>query len=442
MKPRHSLRFRILAAFVTAGIVLGPLLVGGLLAAAYQLEERAVARALSARLEQVVAAPERFDLRASPQRPGVLVYGRLPPAMLPEGVAGWEQGLYELGQGGSAEYQGPLRVDAVARLSQRRSWALAVARRDGQTFVVADDLTTLEYRESLTLWLVAGGSVLALYVSLWLGYYFSRRLIEPLRRLALSVGEGKRVLRGVSIESDDYPPDEVGELACAFADYQRRMVEALERERAFSADASHELRNPLAVIGSSLEIAERDPGLAEPTRRALARANAATREITDTVGALLVLAREASGDIPHAPVEVEPVLAPLVGRLAADAGIPVDWEVIARATLAAPEVAIRAVAENLIRNAVQHTRNGYVRVRLYRDRLSVEDSGVGIPAEEIERIRLRGVRGSNTLSRGSGLGLSIAERLCRRFGWRIDIDSTVGVGTRVVWRFAEASAPG
>ncbi|MCS4502767.1 HAMP domain-containing histidine kinase [Arhodomonas aquaeolei] len=434
--PRHSLRFRILAAFVIAGIVLGPLLVGTLLIAAYHLEERAVARILTGRLEEIMIAPDRFNLTSAPNRPDVRVYGRVAPATLPEAIGGWRPGLYEIEHDGPAEYEGPLEADAIARLPERRSWALAVAHRDGQTFVVAEDLTTLEYRESLTIWLVAGGTVLALYIALWLGYFLSRRLIEPLRRLALSVGIGERATDGVTVAPEDYPGDEVGELATAFAGYQQRMVDALERERAFSADASHELRNPLAVIGSSLEIAERDPGLSEATRRALARATSATREITDTVGALLVLAREGPGEVPHAPVGVAPLVAPLVERLAAGAGVPVDWETAAEPVLAAPEVAIRAVAENLIRNAVQHTREGRVRITLYDDRLSVVDSGVGIPVEEIERIRQRGVRGSNSLSNGSGLGLSIADRLCRRFGWRIEIDSTVGEGTRAVWHFA------
>ena len=87
---------------------------------------------------------------------------------------------------------------------------------------------------------------------------------------------------------------------------------------------------------------------------------------------------------------------------------------------------VDAIAGNLIRNAQQHSLGRTVQVSLEADRLVVKDDGVGLPSGAAGRAP----------TAGSGLGLSLVQRLCARFGWTLRIESAPGEGTRVEWRFA------
>ncbi|WP_440995857.1 sensor histidine kinase [Arhodomonas sp. SL1] len=439
MGPR-SLRARILTAFALAGLVLGPLVVGVLLLAAYELEEQAVGSILSQRLERIMAegaAPVTGDGEAAP---GLRLFGPVGAEALPEDVDRWRPGLYEIepdGESVAVEYQGTLGTDPLFSLPRQPSLALAIDRSDGVTYVLAEDLTALEVRESLTIWLVVAAAALAMYLSLWIGYYLSRRLIDPLRRLAAAVGPA-RAGAGPAVDPADYPDDEVGELAVALADYQRRTYEALERERGFSADVAHELRNPLAVIRSSLELLQEAHRLAGPQRRALERADAATGEMGETLSVLLLLARE-SPAADDTPVALGPLVGAAVERLRRESDVAIHYSAKAEPLLMAPEAALRSVVENVLANALQSTPEGEVRVLLDSGRLVVADTGIGIPAADLQRIRGRGEQGSNSPRVGSGLGLSIVDRLCRLFGWELEIHSSEGRGTTVTWRFTPAS---
>ena len=93
------------------------------------------------------------------------------------------------------------------------------------------------------------------------------------------------------------------------------------------------------------------------------------------------------------------------------------------------------IADNLVRNALQNTPAGQVKVSLMTDRMVVQDTGIGIPASEIEAVRRNGIRGSNASGSGSGLGLALVDRLCQTFGWRFEIQSQINEGTTATWYF-------
>ncbi|MEZ5502629.1 MAG: ATP-binding protein, partial [Halioglobus sp.] len=78
----------------------------------------------------------------------------------------------------------------------------------------------------------------------------------------------------------------------------------------------------------------------------------------------------------------------------------------------------------------------HVDVCLYEHCLVVQDTGIGIPPDELGIVRNNGVRGSNALGAGTGLGLALVDRLCRKFGWELDISSALDQGTTVTWTFS------
>ncbi len=409
---RHSLRFRILVAFAVTGAVLGPLLASTLLWATYEWEERAVARMATERLRQVMAEPEQFGLRELAQVPGVRVLSNFSTALFPSEMLRLPDGIHEYETAGG---------DA---------WFIALGSAPSGRYAVVEDISALEKRERLTAVVVAGGTALAMYLALWMGMSLSRRLLAPLVQLAERVADTSPAGARQPL-APDFAADEVGTLAAALDRHASRMHEALRREREFSADVSHELRTPLTVIQNAAELITEDAQASERTRRAAQRMRAAAEHMNETVTVLLTLVREERPASPDEMVSVADCVETLLReRLvpAAAGGPEMHWRLRARPEVQAPRAVVDAIAANLIRNAQQHSMGRHVQVSLERDRLVVKDDGIGMRAEQRPP----------AATAGSGLGLSLVQRLCARFGWSLHIDSRPGEGTQVEWRFSAA----
>jgi signal transduction histidine kinase len=415
MRGRNSLRSRILFAFVITGAVLGPLLATALLWLTYELEERAVAKIASTRLEEVIARPDDFALKEA--APGVRVLSNFSTSAFPAVMFSLPDGVHE--------YE-----------TDKDAWFVALRTTASGRYAVVEDITALERRERLTLLTVAAGTVLAILLAWGLGAHLSRRLVAPLEELTERVA-GADPLDDPAPQAQRFPDREVATLAAALDVYASRMRQALQREREFSADVSHELRNPLAVMQNAGELIEDDPSASDLTRRAAGRIREAAQHMTDTVTVLLTLVRERRAPLPEEGVSVAECLQALRERLPSTPadGPQLQWHSRAEPMVRAPRAVVEAVAGNLIRNAQEHSVGRRIEVRLEDDRLVVEDDGVGIAPEELTRIEARDARGARESNPGRGVGLSLVQRLCVRFDWALHIESRPGEGTRVEWRF-------
>ncbi|MDJ0383422.1 HAMP domain-containing sensor histidine kinase [Streptomyces sp. G-G2] len=237
--------------------------------------------------------------------------------------------------------------------------------------------------------------------------------------------------------------DEIARLARTVNDTLDRLERSDARQRQFTADASHELRNPLAAVRSRLEVA-----LERPDRESVAAALADTERLQRIAADLLLLARLDGRPAPRAePVDLALLAAedaarrraPRV-RLRLEAGAPVP-------AAGDPARLERALA-NLVDNALRHAR-GEVVVRAYaRDGwnvLEVEDDGPGIPAADRDRVFERFVRldaDRGRASGGTGLGLAIAREIARSHGGGLTAEPPAGPGpgARLVLRLPGLSA--
>jgi signal transduction histidine kinase len=90
-----------------------------------------------------------------------------------------------------------------------------------------------------------------------------------------------------------------------------------------------------------------------------------------------------------------------------------------RVSVIAPESVVAVTVGNLIGNAMRYTSEGEVLITIGNGRVRVEDTGPGIPDEDLERVFERHYRGQNITGKGAGLGLAIVKRLCELYGWSI-----------------------
>jgi signal transduction histidine kinase len=305
--------------------------------------------------------------------------------------------------------------------------------------------------------LVPLGLVLsALYVAAWLAYRAARRAVSPVERLAREV----RRLDPERPDADAFalerlpgiPDSEVVDLADALGSLARRVNEFLERERNFTRDASHELRSPLTVIRLAADMLLSEQELDRPVRNSVHRIKRAANDMEELTEAFLLLARESERGLTTDWVCVNDVVSEEVGRvrlLVGERTLQVHFVEECRMEIEASDKVLSVLLGNLLRNAVNYTDRGEVLARIGRGHVEIRDSGAGIPRDEVDKVFSPFYRSATTephtgaishpRSRGGhGVGLTIVKRLSERFSWPVRIDSTPGVGTRVVVEFPGA----
>jgi heavy metal sensor kinase len=316
-----------------------------------------------------------------------------------------------------------------------RVLARPVATDDGSVLVVVGE--TLESRDeavaSLTRLLLVAGPI-ALVLASVLGYALAAaalRPVEAMRRDADAVS-GARVGARLPVPE---AADELRRLGQTLNAMLERIDGALQRERAFVADASHELRSPLSILRAEIELALSGDRSATELRDALVSAGEETDRLTRLAEDLLVLARAEDGRLAlHAETLpalglLEDVVRPFAARAAAQGrtiGVVADDGV----TITGDRLRIEQALRNLVDNALRHG-GGAVTVRAASRPdgvdLEVADQGPGFEAAFAGRAFDRFSRADAARGRGgAGLGLAIVRAVARAHGGDAVLDLAAG----------------
>ena len=274
------------------------------------------------------------------------------------------------------------------------------------------------------------------------GYWLAGRALEPIKQLRAALGAiGPHDLSGrLAIRADN---GEIARLAEAINELLERVATASRRERRFIADAAHELRTPLAVLRTGLEVALGRDRAAAAYAGALRAALEATIGLCAMADDLLELARldSAAGAPVRGPVELGKLAGEVVATLTPLAGarrLTCATEPGAAAiVVAADRDQLRRVIVNLLDNAVKFTPDdGAIAVGVTRrgDRavLIVSDDGVGIPESELPRVFDRFYRGRARPAAGGGLGLSLCREIVNHHGGELTAANNPAGGARFV----------
>jgi signal transduction histidine kinase len=261
--------------------------------------------------------------------------------------------------------------------------------------------------------------------------------VEQIRREVASITAAQLHRRVPDPPGDD----EIGRLARTMNEMLNRLEHAQDRQRRFVADASHELRTPVASIRQHAEVA-----LAHPERssvRSLAETVLAeVLRMQRLVSDLLVLAAsdERSALLRRRPVDLDDLVFAVAGDLRASSTLRVDTTAVSAGRVTGDGPALRRVLTNLVDNAARHTRNS-VRFALTTVEdtviLIVDDDGPGIPESDRQRVLERFVRIDTARARnagGSGLGLAIVAEIVHAHRGAIQIGESPLGGTRITVR--------
>lgn len=301
-------------------------------------------------------------------------------------------------------------------------------QKDGQQYLLTyllDDNMTLEnypvlaifeHFEDIFLNTLMIAVILSFGIAILFSYVSSHQITKPLLSLKQAVETDNESLSGLL-----QLPSEVGVLARAIDDKNQKLANYLLREQLFTGDVSHELRTPLTIIIGAAEVLESQLPLDSRQREFTRRIHHTATETSKIITALLLLSRapeqlDAPNTLINAVIEDE------VERLHYLIDYkPVICSIVAGhryATLVRPELLKMAVG-NLIKNAFQYTESGQVTITIDEHYITVEDTGIGIPESMMPYLFERFERGTVDGIEGSGLGLSIVQRIMIHLGWQL-----------------------
>jgi heavy metal sensor kinase len=347
----------------------------------------------------------------------------------------------------------PVALESVAgdlRLRQRGQLREALKRGPQATIILVGKPIARELNEQSSFgWRLAGSGCLALAAGLAGGWVISRGIVRPIARISDTAAAISATNLSGRIESAHLDSELTG-LARVLNDMFSRLQDEFSRQTRFTADASHELRTPVALLHSQIELALKRRRTPEEYREALETCLRASTRLRSLLDGLITLARADAGKLALAfqPVDLVALADEVTARHRGDSD---HAHVALLTTLPGAPVEVKGdptslarMLDNLLTNAIRHTPDGgRIEISLTADQqqaiLAVADSGCGIPEPDLPHIFERFYRVDKARSRssgGSGLGLAICQSIVEAHSGTIHCSSKLGQGTTFVVRLA------
>jgi len=290
-----------------------------------------------------------------------------------------------------------------------------------------------------------------IYIAAWWVFRESNHLLSPIVWLANKFDRFDPAHPNASLEDlSDIPGDvdwEVNKLVTSLGSYSRRIQQFVERERAFTRDASHEFRTPLTVIKMATDLLLAEQELDDYSKKYVTRIKGSARDMEELIDAFLILARETDKEFE----DEHTVIAEVVEREIKAAAIYLDGKPISVEVdeqyplqLHTARKVVAIILGNLIRNAIIYTDEGTVSIIIREYSVVIADTGVGMTEEQTKKIfqpYYRVKQGDKSTRKGYGVGLTIVKRLSSRFNWTVNVASEEGVGTQFEVIFDEIEQP-
>jgi heavy metal sensor kinase len=324
----------------------------------------------------------------------------------------------------------------------RRVYAVALSSGNSpdQTLIVSRSIAEMIDAQMRTLFILVPVSVALLLIGGVLTYWLAGRALRPVRTIAgmaRSISEHD-LHRRVEIK---VPPDELGELVDTFNSMLGRLEAGFTSMSTFTANASHELRAPLALMRAEVDGALSRSRNPDEYKRVLESLQHEVEHLSRLSDQLLILARADAGALVPAkePIDVADFLHETAARweeVAKKQGSHLEVVAPSHGRMEADPALLRRVVDNLVDNAVRHNAAGAdVELRGYRDNggwnVEVADQGPGIPAGHRAKLFTRFARADSARSPedgGAGLGLALSAAIAQAHGGTLELVENASPG--------------
>ncbi|WP_291907181.1 HAMP domain-containing sensor histidine kinase [Chitinophaga sp. CB10] len=282
----------------------------------------------------------------------------------------------------------------------------------------------------------------AILVLVAVGYFFARKMVRPIDKLVTevdSINANNLQDRQVAVQGKD----EIAVLAANFNTMLQRLSESFDLQKSFVSNASHELRTPLASIISQLQVTLSKERSAHEYQEILQSVLEDAESLTDLTNGLLQLAQSEmkSQEFVFSDVRIDELLmemANLVRLKQRESRIEIQFNKVPDndllVTCFGNESLLKVLFINLVDNACKFSKDNtaHVTIDFFTQYITVQvkDNGIGIPADDLQKIFEPFYRGSNAQkTRGHGLGLSICKKIVQIHKGHLTVTSTPGHGS-------------
>ncbi|MBN1191983.1 MAG: HAMP domain-containing histidine kinase [Dehalococcoidales bacterium] len=285
------------------------------------------------------------------------------------------------------------------------------------------------------------GVIVIIFIGAVGGYFLSRFMLKPVDRVSLLAS---RISYSNLRERLNYsgPNDEVKRLADTFDDMLSRLETAVESQKQFIQDASHELRTPIATAITNIEVLEmNEKATIADYQKLMGILKLSLERMNNISNSLQLLSEDAVSCSKWSRVDIPSLIFEVVNESAAEASacnVSLKWLVPEESlTVKGDASSLKRAFFNLVNNAIKYNRSGgLVTVMAYstENRLIIEvaDTGIGIDGNDLPKVFDRFYRVDKSRSRergGSGLGLSIVRKIVLEHGGEVTAESTPGQGS-------------
>ena len=273
--------------------------------------------------------------------------------------------------------------------------------------------------------------------------FMARRALKPISRIidtAREIGQGQELSKRIPVLKIK---DELGQLALTFNEMMNRLENSFAQMRQFSSDASHELRTPLTVLKGQNELILSKQRKPEEYQEVISSNLEEINYMSKVLEDLFVLSKsdENQVNIDYKPVDLRALVEEVCKHaeiLAEEKNIKIIIAFLEPIEIKGDEVRLRQMVWNVLQNGIKYTQQGgELKISLQNEGdfalLTIQDTGIGIPEEDLPLIFNRFYRVDKARTRdegGSGLGLSICRQIAEAHKGKIEVESKLGVGTR------------
>ena len=325
-----------------------------------------------------------------------------------------------------------------------RSVRLVVGEEVVGVLQVGRSAETVQRVTSALTWITLGGGIGAVAVVLVVAYILSRSALRPIEEMTelaaeMEASDLTRRIRATG------KPSEVQRLADTFDLMLERLENAFDQQKNFVLDVSHELRTPLTALRGNLDVQLMDSTLDDEVREQMERMSSEVGRLIRLTSNLLYLAHaEAGREVASMQVDLDSLCLDVLHEMkGVGSGVALRLDHSDAVTVQGDPDLLKQLLLNLVDNGLKHTApDGEVKVSLYQEgptvQVVVEDTGSGIPADQLEHIFERFYRGPNGRNRsgGSGIGLAISRWIAQVHGGDITVETELGRGTKFTVRLA------
>ncbi len=286
------------------------------------------------------------------------------------------------------------------------------------------------------------GLISAIFLTIIFGFIFAGQSLKPISRINHEVSKitAYNLTKKLSTGNNK---DEIAQLARNFNEMLSRIEKSFELQKSFVSNASHELRTPLAAIKSEIQVALENDRSTEEYKSTLHSLYIDNQRLIQLTNGLLQLAKseKTNENVQMVPLRIDEILFEVQDELThqqSNYQIMIDFDDIPDddnwVTVSGNKPLLKTVFNNLIENACKYSDNKTAEVKIKFNKrnclISVADTGIGIPKEEIERIFEPFYRTKNAATfKGHGIGLSICKRIADMHKGRIVVKSELHSGS-------------